>query len=238
MTLIEAAVRDTARRVKASKVVMALIMLIVVVPAVVHSFWATVALAGLLVVAVIQELQIAQARLGGSLKADVLSCVLLTQMMCGIGCLIWIRSLPDGIAILVVVAVCVFVNDAMAQVTGKSFQKFGLATRQLVPRISPNKTWEGFVGGLVGGWLAGWLTVQIMLAMSTGLPVQIYLIVIVCPPLAVAGDLIESWTKRSLGDLKDFGNLLGKHGGVMDRIDAITLALIGTALILQWGIGM
>lgn len=238
MTNIEAAVRGATQHIKSSKVIMALLMLIVVVPAVLHSFWATVALAGLLVVAVIQELQIAQARLGGSLKADVLSCVLLTQMMCGIGCLIWIRSLPDGIAILVVVAVCVFVNDAMAQVTGKSFQKFGLTTHQLAPKISPNKTREGLVGGLFGGWLAGWLTVQIILVMSTGLPISILLIVIVCPPLAVAGDLIESWTKRSLGDLKDFGNLLGKHGGVMDRIDAITLAFIGTALILYSGVGM
>lgn len=237
MANIEAAVRGTVQRVKASKVLMALIMLIVVVPAVVYSFWTTVALAGLLIVAVIQELQIAQARLGGSLKADVLSCVLLAQMMCGIGCLLWIRSLPDGIAILVVVAACVFVNDAAAQVTGKSFRKFGLATHQLAPKISPGKTLEGFVGGLFGGWLAGWLTVTVMFWASVGLPLSIFLIVVACPPLAVAGDLIESWTKRSLG-LKDFGNFLGKHGGVMDRIDAITLAMIGTALILYSGVGM
>ncbi len=238
MTSIEVAVRNTARRIRASKVIMALLMLIVVVPMIVYALWTTIVLSAVLILAVARELRIAQSRINGSLKADILSCVLLTQMLCGIGCLIWIRSLPDGIAILVVVAACVFTNDATAQVTGRSLKHYDYRLHQMAPKISPNKSWEGFGGGLAGGFVAGWLTVAVMGWTSTGLPESIVLIVVICPPLAVAGDLIESWTKRSLGNLKDFGDLLGKHGGVMDRIDAITLALIGTALILYSGVGM
>jgi phosphatidate cytidylyltransferase len=109
----------------------------------------------------------------------------------------------------------IWAADTLAYVAGRALGKHKLA-----PSISPKKTWEGFIGGIVGAVLVGvalkytWLGYLawphvIVLALIGG----------IVGPL---GDLAESGFKRSVG-VKDSGNVLPGHGGLLDRFDALIL---------------
>ncbi|MBR5963183.1 MAG: phosphatidate cytidylyltransferase [Bacteroidaceae bacterium] len=115
-------------------------------------------------------------------------------------------------------AVLVFVwsNDTFAYLTGSL-----LGRHKLFPRVSPGKTWEGSVGGAV-------LTVGVSVLLWHFWPVLslpqwmgLSLVVVV---FGTFGDLTESLMKRKLG-LKDSGHLLPGHGGILDRIDSLLLAI-------------
>jgi len=121
----------------------------------------------------------------------------------------------QGPALLFFALVVVWVSDTAAYFVGKSIGKHALA-----PRLSPNKTWEGTVAGFIGSLLvalvfARWLTVPLvhLLGMAAAGNVA-----------GQVGDLLESAYKRSAG-VKDSGSLLPGHGGVLDRIDALILAI-------------
>lgn len=227
MVLIE----EVVGRVKASKTIMALIMLAVVGTCVVWSVQATIVLMVLVGVVAAVEMRRVAPKAAGKLKADVLITALFAQVVLGLAALCWLRLQPQGLLIILVVATAVFVNDGMAQFTGKRLKSQGHTLRPLASKISPNKSVEGLRGGLLGGWGAGLLAIAIVSLFTPGLPPLMWLVVLWCPPLAVVGDLVESAAKRSVG-IKDFGTCLGKHGGICDRIDAITMATIGTVLIL------
>jgi phosphatidate cytidylyltransferase len=100
---------------------------------------------------------------------------------------------------------------------------------KLAPKISPNKTWAGLIGGMAGaavvGALAAWL-----FGFSAELPDFIWL---GAPMglLAQLGDLYESSVKRRLG-VKDSGTLLPGHGGVLDRLDGLLPVILATLLVL------
>jgi phosphatidate cytidylyltransferase len=102
--------------------------------------------------------------------------------------------------------------------------------RPIAPSVSPNKTWEGFVGGVV---LAA-LVVGVALPTVTGAPgpVVAALLGALVAVAAFLGDLVESMVKRDLG-VKDLGHLLPGHGGVLDRVDGILLALPVGHLLLS-----
>src|SRR3954469_20602137 len=87
----------------------------------------------------------------------------------------------------------------------------------LAPHISPKKAWEGFVGSVVACALAGGLLVTLLLHAAWWKGV-VFGLATVCT--ATLGDLGESMVKRDLG-LKDMGNLLPGHGGLMDRLDSL-----------------
>ncbi|MGB0908332.1 MAG: phosphatidate cytidylyltransferase [Maricaulaceae bacterium] len=99
---------------------------------------------------------------------------------------------------------------------------------KMAPKLSPNKTWSGFLTGLVLGTIFGIGTSHLM-----GLPVSFALMT--APPLIVAsvvGDFLESGLKRRL-DVKDAGTLLPGHGGLLDRVDSLMMAVCLAALVLH-----
>ncbi|WP_307738986.1 phosphatidate cytidylyltransferase [uncultured Parolsenella sp.] len=121
----------------------------------------------------------------------------------------------------------VWVNDATAYIVGSK-----LGRRKLAPRISPNKSWEGMIGGLVGScavwalvWWLGVLGVSLPLALLAG---------ILCGVTGVIGDLFESRLKRSVG-VKDSGNLIPGHGGLLDRSDSMLFASMTAYFVLHLG---
>ena len=123
----------------------------------------------------------------------------------------------------------VFVSDTAAYFTGKKFGKSSLA-----PQISPNKTWEGVLGAYVGTTIFVSIFVYLLQPeIRDALLLYLYTGLIVA--LCVFGDLFVSLLKR-LGDLKDSGNLLPGHGGLLDRVDSMILALPFAFLIVS-GIG-
>ena len=129
-----------------------------------------------------------------------------------------LRELAQGEALVIAVLVGTFVGDTAAHLVGAT-----LGRRQLAPRLSPAKTVEGLVAGVVVGTLSVWafgLLSQEWLtapqALAIGLAVSL---------AAPVGDLFESLVKRAAG-VKDSGRLLGPHGGLLDRIDAVLFAAV------------
>ncbi len=126
---------------------------------------------------------------------------------------------------LLLVMALVWVADSVAYFVGRRYGKHKLA-----PAISPGKTWEGVLGGFAG--VAIYLMLAVLAVIATRnfgeqLPLPLFVVVVLGAPLTVAsiiGDLFESWMKRQVG-LKDSGSLLPGHGGVLDRIDALTATL-------------
>lgn len=119
---------------------------------------------------------------------------------------------PD---LLLFVLVITWVGDTAAYFVGRAIGKHKLA-----PILSPKKSWEGTVASLLGALLVG-----AVFAKYTNVPIQHLLAMAACGNIAgQAGDLLESAFKRSAG-VKDSGSLLPGHGGVLDRIDALILAI-------------
>lgn len=133
-----------------------------------------------------------------------------------------IRRQDDGILYTLWALSLVWACDIGAFFTGRT-----LRGPKLAPVISPNKTWSGLIGGVV---LAG--AVAAVLHTQYGLPMRLALATPVLAVLAQMGDLYESWLKRVAG-VKDSGNILPGHGGVMDRLDGLVpVAPIAAALVL------
>lgn len=123
--------------------------------------------------------------------------------------------------------VILWTNDSLAYVTGRAFGK-----TKLMPEVSPGKTWEGFIGGLL---FAGAVSVALG-HYWTGLSLQASLVVaVIISVLGTAGDLFESRLKRSAG-VKDSGNLMPGHGGLLDRFDGILLSIPIVHFISEYGI--
>ena len=120
-----------------------------------------------------------------------------------------------GPVLLLFVLVLTWVGDSAAYFVGRSFGKYKLA-----PHLSPKKTWEGTVASFLGSLIVGLIFAQLM-----ALPFPHMLGMAAVGNVAgQMGDLLESAYKRSAG-IKDSGSLLPGHGGVLDRIDALILAI-------------
>jgi phosphatidate cytidylyltransferase len=113
----------------------------------------------------------------------------------------------------------------MAYVCGMLFGK-----RKLLERISPKKTWEGAVGGLLFAMLAAYIVSIFYKELSLTHWLTLAAIISIFGTL---GDLSESMLKRSIG-VKDSGNILPGHGGLLDRFDALFLAIPAVYLYLQF----
>lgn len=118
---------------------------------------------------------------------------------------------------LLYVMVLVWGADSGAYMFGKMFGKHKLA-----PKVSPGKTWQGFIGGLVTAAVISWI--YSLWANLDVAPVVLLTCSIVAALASALGDLTESMFKREAG-IKDSGNLIPGHGGILDRIDSLTAAV-------------
>ncbi len=127
--------------------------------------------------------------------------------------------------LLLLLFILVWVNDTFAYLSGRAFGR-----RKLWERISPKKTWEGFWGGTVMTAIVAALCGFFAQSQFGGLSVfSLAGIGIVVSISGTLGDLVESLIKRTVG-VKDSGQLIPGHGGILDRIDSILL-VIPSALI-------
>ena len=129
----------------------------------------------------------------------------------------------DGTARVLCFLIVVVCSDTGGYVAGVLFGKHPMA-----PSISPKKSWEGLAGSLVAGIIGGALSVYLLLHghWYLGVPFGVALVI-----TATGGDLVESLIKRDLG-IKDMGNLLPGHGGLMDRMDSLLPSAVTAWMLL------
>ncbi|WP_354624132.1 phosphatidate cytidylyltransferase [Psychromonas sp. MME2] len=133
-----------------------------------------------------------------------------------------------GAQLLMLVFLIVWAADTGAYFVGKKFGKHKLA-----PNVSPGKTREGFFGGLCSSMLVAFLA-SLYFAIPNDKMVIFFVAALITNIVSALGDLNESILKREAG-LKDSGNLLPGHGGILDRIDSLTAAVPVFAFIyLTW----
>jgi len=125
-------------------------------------------------------------------------------------------SYKYGFALLIGMFALIWINDSMAYFVGKAYGK-----KPLFLRVSPNKTWEGTIGGFLISFPAAFLVYLV----SDTMTIYFWLFAaLLVSPCAVLGDLLESLFKRSL-KIKDTGNILPGHGGILDRFDAVVFTV-------------
>ena len=135
----------------------------------------------------------------------------------GINFSIMILNLDNGLILLSCVIIISSVNDISAYIVGKFF-----GVTKAFPNVSPNKTYEGSIAGIVSSvivtvWLFDYLNLMVPLTQSMFIGMIISF-------LGIIGDLVESFIKRKSG-VKDTGDLLPGHGGVLDRVDSLIVIL-------------
>jgi len=133
----------------------------------------------------------------------------------------------DGFAAILFLFAVVWATDIFAYFNGRA-----LGGPKLAPRFSPNKTWAGAIGGAAAAVAAG-VAFAAFITPTGG--VSVPLIALLLSIVAQIGDLGESWVKRRFG-VKDSGQLIPGHGGVMDRVDGLVAAaallyVIGAILV-------
>lgn len=112
--------------------------------------------------------------------------------------------------------ISIWSSHSLAYVMGKN-----IGGPKMAPNISPNKTWSGYIGALIGPAIALLICTQFITPTPSLLVTALFGVFIGIS--GQAGDLLESLMKRKAG-VKDSGNLIPGHGGLLDRIDALLLA--------------
>ncbi len=120
----------------------------------------------------------------------------------------------EGAKLLLYLIIVVQLSDVLQYVFGKTLGK-----HRIVPRLSPNKTWEGTVGGIIAATLVGTLLWWV----TPFTPWAAAVIALLICLTGFAGGLVMSAIKRDRG-VKDFGTLIEGHGGILDRIDSLCFA--------------
>ena len=159
-----------------------------------------------------------------SLAAGLAGLLVLVPAWVGLARLLQFEAPVRGAALLFYMLLLVWASDIGGYFAGRRFGRLKLA-----PAVSPNKTWEGAIGGTLLALLvavagAHWFGYPLVPFAALGLVVVLS---------SMVGDLAESMFKRFAG-LKDSGGLLPGHGGMLDRIDSITAAVPFFVLGLSW----
>ncbi len=133
---------------------------------------------------------------------------------------------PDrhGIAFILAAVIVTVADDVASLLVGSA-----MGRHQLAPSISPNKSWEGLIGGAVAAILVSVIVVHFIHPWTVGKALLYGVVVAIVAPL---GDLSQSMIKRHLG-LKDMGRLLPGHGGVLDRFDGLLFVLPATYFVVK-----
>ena len=135
---------------------------------------------------------------------------------------------PNGHRWLLLALFLVWAADTGAYFAGRKFGGKLFGGRKLAPRISPNKTIEGLLGGIVLAVLVA-IAGALLIGIDAARLPAVVLVAIVTVLFSVVGDLFESLLKRHVG-AKDSSQLIPGHGGVLDRIDSVLAALPAFAL--------
>jgi len=119
----------------------------------------------------------------------------------------------SGATLLLFLVVLTQLNDVAQYIWGKSLGK-----RKIVPRVSPNKTWAGFLGGVSTTTLLSWLAAPWLTPLTPWESIFAGLLIGIS---GFVGDVVISAVKRDIG-VKDSGSMLPGHGGILDRLDSLT----------------
>ncbi len=133
---------------------------------------------------------------------------------------------PDrhGIAFLLAAVIVTVADDVASLLVGAA-----MGRHQLAPSISPNKSWEGLIGGAVAAILVSVVVVHFIHPWTLSKAALYGVVVAVVAPL---GDLSQSMIKRHLG-VKDMGRLLPGHGGILDRVDGLLFVIPATYFVVK-----
>jgi phosphatidate cytidylyltransferase len=139
----------------------------------------------------------------------------------GISHMAYLLSLPDipgftngGRGLLLFLVFITEINDVMQYTWGKL-----LGRHKIIPKISPNKTWEGFLGGIICTTAIGY-SLRFLTPLNTW---QVLLVSFMIAFAGFVGDIVMSSVKRDIG-IKDTGAVIPGHGGILDRIDSLAYA--------------
>jgi phosphatidate cytidylyltransferase len=160
--------------------------------------------------------------LAGRMPNPVLCIVGMPYLALGIACAVWLRAdTGAGLTTVLWVVASVIATDVCAFFVGRN-----VGGPKLAPRISPNKTWSGLIGGMLGAGVVGALTGVLL----GGAVLMLFASGLALAAIAQGGDLVESGLKRKFG-AKDASNLIPGHGGFLDRFDGYLTAMPAAALM-------
>ncbi len=172
-------------------------------------------------------------------KSYVISYTLIFAL--GIAALHYMTAINSGFVFYV--SLLIMLNDTMAYFVGKTFGKHKLSS------VSPNKTIEGSIGGIVLGIILSNLVIALFMYLNNftdfvvvrdianshavfDSTIELLVISLLITVFGQIGDLLESRLKRTC-DIKDSGSIIYGHGGVLDRVDSLVLAMLFLALYLS-----
>ena len=131
---------------------------------------------------------------------------------------------PFDPSIILLMFILTWTFDTFAYLVGIQYGK-----HKIMPSVSPKKSWEGFIGGFLLTIIAAYLSQKIFIHIALR---DILFVSIILPFTATLGDLIESHYKREAG-VKDSGDFIPGHGGLLDRMDAFTITIPAIYIIVN-----